>query len=144
MTEIKTKPYIKRKFIACFIDYSIIITTTFLFILNFGEPNSEGEIQLKGILGLIPIIFWGIMTIGLELWFGATLGNSIVGLKPISINGNPKITFIQSFKRHFLDTFDMFMFGLIAYIIIKNTEKNQRLGDLWAKTMVIRIVEEKK
>ena len=78
------------------------------------------------------------MTIGLELCFGATLGNLIVGLKPIPINndGN-EIGFTQSFKRHFLDMIDMFCFGLVAYIAIKNTEKNQRLGDLWAKTVVV-------
>jgi uncharacterized RDD family membrane protein YckC len=31
----------------------------------------------------------------------------------------------------------MFFFGLIAILTIKNTEKNQRLGDLWAKTVVV-------
>ena len=141
MNDIKTKPYIRLKIISCIIDYGIIFTITFLFIMNYGEPNLEGEYELKGKLALIPILFWAIMTIGLEFWFGATLGNSIVNLKPISLNENQKITFSQSFKRHFLDGIDMFMFGLIAYIIIKNTEKNQRLGDLWAKTMVVKITE---
>ena len=45
---------------------------------------------------------------------------------------------IQSFKRHLLDPIDMSMFGLIAIIIIKNTNYNQRLGDLWAKTIVVK------
>ena len=31
----------------------------------------------------------------------------------------------------------MFPFGLIGVITIKNTEKHQRLGDLWAKTIVV-------
>ncbi len=141
MNEIETKPFIKLKIISCLIDYGIIFIITFLFIMNYGEPNLEGEYELKGKLALVPILFWGIMTIGLEIWFGATLGNSIVKLKPISLNGNSKITFTQSFKRHFLDGIDMFMFGLIAYITIQNTEKNQRLGDLWARTIVIKITE---
>ena len=138
MNKIPTKPFIRLKIISCIIDYGIIFTVTLLYITTFGELNIEGEYEVKGILGTLPILFWGIMTIGLEVWFGATLGNSIVNLKPISINGNSKITFSQSFKRHFLDTIDMFLFGFIAYILIKNTENHQRLGDIWAKTYVIK------
>jgi len=43
------------------------------------------------------------MTVGLEQFFGATLGNGIVGI-----------------------------------ITIKNSEFNQRLGDMWAKTVVVK------
>jgi hypothetical protein len=80
------------------------------------------------------------MTVGLEQWLGATLGNSLVGLKPISIRKltndsglnktAEKLTFAQSLKRHSLDLIDMFFFGLIGIITIKNTDRNQRLGDI--------------
>ena len=33
----------------------------------------------------------------------------------------------------------MFFFGLVGIITIKNTDKNQRVGDLWAKTIVVPI-----
>jgi uncharacterized RDD family membrane protein YckC len=134
-----TKPNIRRRFFAGFIDYTIIFSAHFFLILFLGSPDENGEYHLYGLVGIVPILFWGIMTIGLELCFGATVGNLIVGLKPISINndGN-EIGFTQSFKRHFLDIIDMFCFGLVACIAIKNTEKNQRLGDLWAKTIVVK------
>jgi uncharacterized RDD family membrane protein YckC len=141
MNKLKTKPYIRLKVISCLIDYGIIMTVVILFTMNFGEQNLEGEYEIEGLLGIVPVLFWGIMTIGFEVWFGATLGNLIVNLKPISLNGNSKITFSQSFKRHFVDTIDMFMFGLIAYILIKNTENHQRLGDIWAKTYVIKVIK---
>ncbi|WP_281013643.1 hypothetical protein [Psychroflexus torquis] len=32
----------------------------------------------------------------------------------------------------------MFLFGLIGILTIKNSEKNQRLGDMWAKTSVVK------
>ena len=40
-------------------------------------------------------------------------------------------------KRHLLDPIDLLFYGIPAIITIKNTEKHQRLGDLWAKTIVI-------
>jgi uncharacterized RDD family membrane protein YckC len=74
----------------------------------------------------------------LEQFFGQTLGNAIVNLKPVGIQTNQKPTLTQSFKRHLVAPIDLFvLFGLVGYLTIKNTDKNQRLGDLWAKTIVI-------
>ena len=126
----------------------------FIFLLTFGEPDAEGELNLNGLLALVPILFWGIMTIGLEQWFGATLGNFLARLKPISIsksNDNStfsrtdeKLTFGQSLKRHLLDPIDMFFFGIAGIITIKKTDKNQRLGDIWGNTIVVKTSELKK
>jgi len=148
LTEIKTESNIGNRFTAGLIDYIFIYGFTFAYVFAFGEPNDEGSYSVSGLPALGPVIFWGIMTIGLEQWFGATLGNLFVGLKPVSINYSynkqtgitlgEKLTFGQSFKRHFLDPIDMFFFGLIGYVTIKNTEKNQRLGDIWANTIVIK------
>jgi uncharacterized RDD family membrane protein YckC len=137
-SKIITKPYLKRRIIAGIIDYGIICSFSFTLIFTMGIPDNDGNYHLDGLPALIPMAFWGIMTIGFEQWFGATLGNSIVSLTPVSINGfRKKLTFVQSLKRHLLDPIDMSIFGLIGYINIKNTEKNQRLGDLWAKTIVV-------
>jgi len=138
LTELKTKPNIEKRIFAGIIDYLIISIFFFIFLFYFGEPDAEGELAVSGLPVLIPILFWGIMTIGLEIGLGATLGNSLVGLKAIPINGtNRKLTFGESLKRHLLDQIDMFFFGLVGIITIKNTEKNQRIGDLWAKTIVV-------
>ena len=141
MNDLKTKPFIKLKILSCLIDYAIIFTINSLIIVNYGEENNDGAYTLNGWPALIPIIFWLIMTAGFEYFLGATLGNEIVGLKPISLDGSKKLKFTQSLKRRFLDTIDMFMFGLIAYITIKNTTKNQRLGDIWANTIVVKTEE---
>jgi len=37
-----------------------------------------------------------------------------------------------------LDPIDMFFFGLIGIVTIKNTDKNQRLGDIWGNTIVVK------
>jgi uncharacterized RDD family membrane protein YckC len=138
-TKIKTEPNVGSRILAGFIDYVLIYAFTIIFIFAFGEPNADGEYSVNGLPAFIPMIFWGIMTVGLEMGFGATLGNSIVGLKAIPKNGiNRNLTFGESFKRHLVDPIDMFFFGLVGIITIKNTDLNQRVGDLWAGTIVVR------
>lgn len=135
---INNKPYIGKRFIAGFIDYLIIYGFTFFLVFTIGEPNDEGGYSLNGLPALIPIIFWLILTVGLESGFGGTIGNTVVGLKAIPVSGiNRKLAFGESLKRHLIDPIDMFFFGLIAMITIKNTEKHQRVGDMWAKTIVV-------
>ena len=138
MDQIQTEPNIGKRIAAGLIDYIIIYAFFFIVAYAIGEPTEDGY-QLNGLKAFIPVIFWAIMTVGLEQLFGATLGNSLVGLKPISIlensdgqtfkSNDSKPTFGQSFKRHLLDPIDMFLFGLVGIITIKNSEKNQRLGD---------------
>ncbi len=152
--ELKTEPNIGNRILAGLVDYIIIYVFFFIYIYTFGEPNEEGGYGVSGIPALVPILFWGIMTVGFEQWFGATLGNLLVGLKPISIKKSSdnstfsgtdeEPTFGQSLKRHLLDPIDMFFFGLIGIITIKNTDKNQRLGDIWGNTIVIKTSELKK
>jgi len=135
----KTEPNIGNRILAGLIDYTLIYLFTFTMVFVLGEPNEEGVYSLSGAPALIPVLFWLIMTVGLEIGLGATLGNSIVGLKAIPMSGqNRKLTFGQSLKRHLLDPVDMFFFGLPGIITIKNTDKNQRIGDLWAKTIVVK------
>lgn len=147
-TGLHTEPNIGKRVLAGFVDYLIIYAVTFFLVYTIGEPNNEGGYSLNGAPALIPMIFWLFMTVGLEQLFGATLGNGIVRLMPKSIKketdgrtfGNylGKPTFGQSLKRHLLDPIDMSFFGLIAIITIKNSDLNQRLGDMWAKTVVVK------
>ena len=62
-------------------------------------------------------------------------------LKPVDLNTEKNIDFKQSFLRHLLDPIDMSLFGLVGIIIIKNSPESQRLGDLLAKTKVIKLTE---
>lgn len=134
----QTPKFIIRRFFAALIDYGVVFCFTFYFILAFGTPNDQGGYSVTGILALIPSFFWFIYVVMIEVFFNATIGNTIMQLKPKSLTTNHgNLNFSQSLKRHLLDLLDMFPFGLIGLITIKNTEKNQRLGDIWAKTTVI-------
>ena len=134
---IVTKPNIWKRLFAGLIDYLIIFVFAYLIFDIWGEKDLNGDTHVEGYPALLITFIWLFFTVILEQFYGATLGNSIFNLKPISIkNNNRKLTFGQSLKRHLLDTIDLSPF-CIGILLIKNTEKNQRLGDLWAKTIVI-------
>ncbi|HMH24417.1 MAG TPA: RDD family protein, partial [Puia sp.] len=66
-----------------------------------------------------------------------TMGHLIFKLKVVSLAGR-KATFSQVFVRRICDVLEIsWCFGLVAYLIARNTPNHQRLGDLVAKTMVV-------
>jgi uncharacterized RDD family membrane protein YckC len=137
MNKISTKSNLKKRFFAGLIDYSIVFIVTYLIFDIWGVANSEGNTYVTGFPAFCIFLFWCIWTVGLEQIFGATLGNAIFNLKPISTRKNQlKLTLGQSIKRHLLDSIDLSPIG-IGFLLIKNTERNQRLGDIWAETIVI-------
>lgn len=133
---IKTQPKIFSRATAAIIDYSLFFLFFIWIVFTFGEPNSEGGYSANGPEGLLIPLFWTIYFPIIESINGQTLGKKIIGLKVVSSSGN-KITVSQSFKRRFLDWIDLFVYGIVAIIVVKNTPRNQRTGDLWAKTIVV-------
>ena len=132
----KTQPKLLRRSLAAIIDYGIFIAFFVWFVSTYGDPNEEGGYSIHGLKGAWIEIFWLCYFPILESLTGQTLGKKILGLKVVAISGR-EISFWQALKRHLLDIFDFFCFGIIAFIAIKNTPAHQRLGDLWAKTIVI-------
>jgi len=140
--KIKTKPNLSKRIYACLIDYGLIFAFTIGMLIFFGEEGEDGSHRLTGIPALSVLLFWGVITVGIEQILGTTIGNYLNELKPISIKGdlnNEGLSFGQSVKRHLLDCIDIYTLGIIGIITIKNSKYNQRLGDIWAKTIVVDI-----
>ena len=131
---------LKKRFLASFIDYLIIFILTFLYIQKFGEITEDGAMAVSGIKTVPLILIWLIYFVGVEGYQGATLGHKAFNLLVLKENRKP-IDFIDAFKRHLLDPFDFFMFAIPAIIAINNTDRKQRLGDLWAKTIVVDLTD---
>ena len=110
-----------KRFLAGLIDYSIVFTITFVYIFTMGSPNDEGGYTVTGIATLPIHICWLLLIVCTEYFFGSTIGNGILRLSVESMLDGKKPTFVQSLKRHLLDVIDMFLFGLIGFITIKNT-----------------------
>lgn len=139
--KLKKEKHLIPRIVAGLIDYSIVFTLTCTYILIFGEKNQLGEYSVNGLKAIPVFIFWLFYFCFIESTLNATLGNYLMKLKPIDLNTEKNINFKQSFLRHLLDPIDMFFFGLVGIIIIKNSQESQRLGDLLAKTKVIKLTE---
>lgn len=136
------KPHLSKRIIATIIDYGIYYLFFFIFIGILGEDNGEGGKHVTGILGLVPIIIWFLYFVFMEATFNATLGHQLFNLEVRSIDGS-KIEFTQALRRRLLDFIDLGFLGIPAIIAIKNTEHHQKLGDLWAKTKIVKIQDKK-
>lgn len=134
----KTAEATKYRVGAAVFDYLFFLTFLIFFVLFFGERVSENTYQVRGPLALIPFGFWFIYFVLIESILKGSIGNRIMGLKVQSLNDEP-LRFSQVLKRRICDILDIcWCFGLLGFILMKNTVNNQRLGDIWAKTIVVR------
>lgn len=101
-----------------------------------GHDNDEGGKTVDGLLALPISIVWFIYFVVIEASYGATLAHQGLDLKVLTIH-RKEIEWTQALKRHLLDPIDILLYGIPAIIAIKNSDKHQRLGDMWAKTIVV-------
>lgn len=140
MNQSENKKNIGRRFVAGLIDYVLLYSLIFAYLYSFGEQNNERGYSVTGIAAIVPFVLWFAIIVLTEVFYGATLGNSLMNLKPKSlITSNGELTFGQSITRHLFDPIDMFPFGIIGILTIKNSSKNQRLGDIIANTTVVEV-----
>lgn len=134
------KPNLKKRFLASFIDYSLIMAFNIYYMVKFGNIVDNHTYKIEGWLGLPILIIWFFYFVIIETYYGATLGHKALDLLVLTENRR-KIGFKEALKRHLLDPIDFFLYGIPAIIAIKYTEKKQRLGDLWANTIVVDITD---
>lgn len=128
---------ITKRAVATLIDYCVYLPFWFFYTSQFGTLDADGGFTVSGWLVLPLLLSWFLYFPFIESLNGQTLGHRIVGLRVVRLNGKP-ITLTQSFKRRILDGFELIgTAGLIAFITAKNSNKHQRVGDIWARTIVI-------
>jgi len=72
----------------------------------------------------------------LEWSLGYTPGKAIFDLRVVTLSGDD-ISFIQSLQRNLLRILDGTAFYLVGILVAHYNPKRQRLGDLWAETIVV-------
>ena len=130
------KTNLKKRIIATILDYAVITIPTYLYVMYFGHDNDEGGKTVSGLLAFPIPTAWFLYFVVIEAVCGATLAHQGLNLKVLTLERG-EIDFVHAFKRHLLDPIDIFCWGIPAIITIRNTDKHQRLGDLWAKTIVV-------
>ena len=124
----------KRVF-ATIIDYGVFFLIMWVYMMYFGEETNDGY-EVNGIMTFPIFILWFFYFVLVEGFWQATIGHQLLNLK-ISQENYKEIGIGHSFKRRILDMIDFMFFGVPAFIAIRNNEKNQRIGDMYAKTIVI-------
>ena len=129
-----------RRLVATIVDV-IIIGILFGAISGISSiPQGPGQASFE-LLGtsnfasfLVSIIYFA----GLEATTGATIGKRLLGLRVVTVDGAP-LDWTSSIIRNVLRIVDFLpAFYLLGAIFVWSTEKNQRIGDLGANTVVIR------
>jgi uncharacterized RDD family membrane protein YckC len=129
--------------LAAIIDTSLVMIVWYFIINIWGKYNSAGDKELLGYPAILVMLGTVAFWIVPEWLGGATFGKWSCDLRVVNISGK-KISFVQSLKRNLLRPVDFFPWYLPGFVCAKLTPNKQRLGDLWAKTMVVRRSETKK
>ena len=144
-TEVKSSGLWLRS-LAAIIDAAVVLCLWYLIIAKWGTSVREGryhETYLTGIPGMLLIIGVAAYWIVPEWLAGATFGKWCFDLRVATLNGG-KISFSQSVKRNVLRLVDFFPWYLTGFIAAKLSPQRQRLGDLWARTIVVSCSEIKR
>ena len=134
-----------RRFVAWLVDGLI----TGLAWVPFAETSSvDGtySIRWEGIDFVIPLLITLAYFVLLEGAFGATIGKLVLGIRVRALDGT-RIGFGAAAIRNLARVVDGFPY-LIPYLVgaiaVSRSETDQRLGDRWAKTVVVLVGTESK
>ena len=132
-----------RRIWAAMIDYLVYFLLLILYSYFFGEVQEWGFKENGGFAfkvnpGFLPtILLWFLYFPIVESLLGYTLGKGILDLRVVPKDRND-FSFIISLKRHLLDPIDFAFFGLVGILLIKFSKEHKRLGDFWAKSLVVK------
>ena len=99
------------------------------------EVVRSGGISISGfILSSLGSVFYHSSCEGI---YGASLGKLVCGLRVLSDDGNP-CDFEAAIVRSLAFFVDALFFGWIAYMSMEGSVLNQRNGDKWARTVVVK------
>jgi uncharacterized RDD family membrane protein YckC len=140
---------IGNRFIACAIDHTIqivalvVLVITFAIIADYADLGNRLANAPKWLIALLVILVFllmsGYFAIFEWLWHGQTPGKRWMKLRVIREDGRP-ISFFEAIVRNLLREFDImpFPFYSVGLISVFATDRDQRVGDLVAGTVVVR------
>jgi uncharacterized RDD family membrane protein YckC len=126
-----------RRAVAVIIDSILLMILGYIIAAGTGGTTSSG-FNMQG----APAFLWLAISlgyyIGMEGTKGATLGKMAMKLKVVKEDGE-KPDWQAAVVRNVLRIIDGFFFYLVGAIVIWASKKKQRLGDMAAKTLVVRV-----
>lgn len=140
---------IGNRFLACAIDHAfqvlalVIIAVGFLVLADVSDWEGSLASAPKWVIAVMIVLLFLVLTGYFAffewLWSGQTPGKRWLKLRVLREDGRP-ITFWEASVRNLLRTFDMMPapFYSIGLISVFSTNRDQRVGDMVAGTVVVR------
>ena len=130
------------RLIGGFVDGTIQLVLLFAVLFagfGLGEVGVEfGGLATAFLYVVVFLLLFGYPTAWETLWRGRTPGKALLGLRVVTIEGGP-IRFRHAAIRAILGLFDKYVgSGLVGVVSVLATQRNQRVGDLVAGTIVLR------
>jgi uncharacterized RDD family membrane protein YckC len=121
---------------------AVIIDSILLMIVGWALAAMTGGTTSTGFnLGGAPALLFFLIAFAyftvMEKTSGATLGKKLMGLKVVR-EGGEAMDWGAAIIRNLLRFIDGFFFYLVGAIVVWVSKKRQRLGDMAAKTLVVR------
>ena len=126
-----------RRAVAIIIDSVLLFIVGYIIALATGQTTGDGFNVRGG-----PAFLW--LGIGLAYYIvmeatsGATLGKRAMGLKVVKQSGEP-MDWQASIVRNIMRIIDGFFFYLVGAIAVWVSKNKQRLGDMAAHTIVVKV-----
>ncbi|MFB6342498.1 RDD family protein [Saccharicrinis sp. FJH62] len=128
---------IGERIIANLIDYAIMGAYYFVTMVITGLAKEQTVLMIFS----IPVLFYHLVFE--QFMNGQSPGKSVMNIRVYSEEGT-SASFVSIFIRWVFRLIDvMLLFGSIATLFIVGTKKNQRLGDIVGKTILLRTKQKK-
>jgi uncharacterized RDD family membrane protein YckC len=130
--------------VATIIDGLIFGTVYWLLALTFGDIRTEGEAaNWASNLPVWASVAYGLFVVGyyvlLEGYLGQTIGKMATGIKVVTEATGTTPGVAAAAVRTVLRLIDGLFSYLVAFVTALTSDKRQRLGDMAADTLVVRI-----
>jgi uncharacterized RDD family membrane protein YckC len=130
-----------KRVLATIVDALIFSVYFWVLAMLVGNSSTEAggiSLSLGGLGTLLYIVGIFAYYLLLEGYLGQTLGKMLLGIKVVreDTGGVPGLG--AAALRTVLRIIDGFFFYAVAFVSVLATQKNRRLGDMAAKTLVIR------
>jgi len=140
--DISRKDILGRRIVAGLIDlaYPLVLATVFVVVMNFIGIRNLAGISVDS----LSVVVLGLAAVGnyieKEQSTGQTFGKSLLGIVTVKKNG-ANATLSAVIIRNLFRPVDLILGYGVGFMFILMTSDNQRMGDYFARTVVVRVSE---
>jgi uncharacterized RDD family membrane protein YckC len=130
-----------RRVVATIVDVVVLGILFAVMSMLFGSSSAQGG-QVNATLNGLPFLTYLVLVVAyyvlMEGYLGQTVGKMLLGIKVVREDTGAVPGIGAAAIRTVLRIVDGLIFYLVAFIAVLASEKNQRLGDMVAHTLVVR------